>query len=480
MAKKFVKRVRRNNGGEPTVMDDVTAEEPQEAAVKKTVAKVAEKRVAKTVKKGGKNKSKIQTMRDSWTGPENIRQMASTALKGMMHRAAVESGDPDICVVGETGRLVVGIKLPSFCFEYLIQNNVWPLGRMAQFVGIEKSCKSGLAFEVGRWFVDYASGLVGLCEHETKFSPDWANSIIGWQNGDSFGYIPCDSVDEWQKWIQFYVKQNKDIMLGDAKNPGPGMIYPFLGIIDSIFGKSLKSSQDKIKADGHASRDYAVEAQIITKFLRAFPQQIRQWPFSIIMVNHLRPSVDALTKQVVRDKPGGRGKDFQESLELELRKGGKIRTKDYDGFFIHIICAVSSLGIEKRRISVPVIWWEEPLDDSDPKSPWRQKTVWDWHAATTDLLLKMEGTEATRRKDVIDINRVPKESSVWSKRLGISKSSPVSYRDFGQAIMDNPEVLRDLRRAYGIKEREMLVPGSNYREIIGDAKRQIGKKIKYR
>lgn len=431
-------------------------------------------RVAPASKK--KKVSAARRVKEQWAGPENVGRRASEALVGLMHTAAKEFNEPDMCVAGEAGRLVVGVALPSFCFEYVLQNNVWPLERIVQLVGVEKSCKSGFAAEVGRWFIETTGGVVGLKEHESKYSPDWVMSIIGHRNKDAFGHMPCDSINHWQRYQQWMIAQQKRVMMGTKTEPGPGPVYAYLDIVDSILGKSLEESQGRIETAGSAGRDHPVEAQSITKWMRFIPQRIRKWPFSIILINHLKPQKNPLTQTIERHKGGGRGKDFQESMELELTKVGRLQTREYDGLKIKIKCAVSGLGVENRSLMVKVRWWDEPLDPTDPESPWVQKTVWDWHGATIELLLGMKNAENTRRREIIDLTKVTGDN-VYSKALGIPKDKPLSFSEAGRKLHQNQELLDRLRRAFGIKMRSVFTAGTDYRKLRALAVSKAAKSV---
>jgi len=398
-----------------------------------------------------------------------------------MDEAAKEFGDPDICTAGEAGRLVIGLKLPSFALEYFFQNTVLPLGRVIQLLGVEGTCKSGFACEMARWFIQKYGGVAALKEHESKYSADWTMSIIGWDAGNNFGKIDCDSVDAWQKMQLWTLNRIKKQMLGTEGNKGPGMVYPMLSIVDSIMGKATMDSQNRIDKAGSAGRDFPIEAQSITKYMRHIPQKIRQWPFLIVLVNHEKPHKDA-QGITIRDKAGGRGKEFQETFEISMSRVKKLSTSEYDGLQLEMRLHKNSLGVTDRRIPVTVRWWDQPVDPEDPESPYRQHTVWDWHGATIDLLFQMaasKGPNKAKIKSVIDL-QLHTGKKVSSKRLGISKENPVSFYEAGLLVYQDETLMRDLRRVFGVKARKEFEVGVDYRKQLGDEKRKIGKKIEYK
>lgn len=481
LVKKLVRKVPKAAPVDEPVDDVeiVEAETPEAEATPRRVAKVAKTKAAAPATKAAKKATKSQ-FKEQWSGPENIRAQTSGVLKGLMDEAAKEFGDPDICTAGEAGRLVVGLRLPSFALEYMFQNTVLPLGRVIQLLGVEGTCKSGFACEIARWFIQKYGGVASLKEHESKYSPDWAMSIIGWDAGDNFGHQPCDSVDAWQKMQLWTLNKIKKHMLGTEGNKGPGMVYPVLSIVDSIMGKATMDSQNRIDAAGSAGRDFPIEAQSITKYMRHIPQKIRQWPFVIVLVNHEKPHKDAQGK-TVRDKAGGRGKEFQETFEISMSRVKKLSTREYDGLALEMRLYKNSLGVTDRRIPITVRWWDEPNPD-DPQGPWRQKTVWDWHGATIELLFKMmqsKTSDKTKVREVIDLQLLTGKK-VTSKRLGITKENPLDFYEAGLLLSENEQVLNDLRRVFGVKSRKEFEVGVDYRKQLGDEKRKIGKKIAYK
>lgn len=394
--------------------------------------------------------------------PAHRRLTANKMMAKICHDMQVEYGDPDIGPGGTA--LVMGVPVPSFSAEYLFQNNFFPLERVIQLVGKEGTCKSGLGAEIMRWFISIGGGLGYVLENESKFSQDWFPSILGWENKNAFGLIPCDSVDDWQERYLFLLQRTKDEMQGDKTKPGPGLIYPMFAMVDSVMGKSMAESQRTIDANGHAGRSHPIEALSITAFMRHVPQKLRGWPFSLLLINHLKLSQKPGSYVEKRNLAGGTGKEFQETLELEMRKTGKLKARTYEGLNLELRCEKNAMGVTSRRIPLRVLWWAEPDEPGNKRSRHRQKTVWDWHGSTIDLLKKMEGAEASRRKEVIDLRdiKVGKSKRIWSKALKISKSDAVLPYDAGRLLMETPGVLQDLRNVFGVKVGAVFTFGKDY------------------
>lgn len=407
----------------------------------------------------------------AWQGVDNIRASVSTMVQGLVRAAAKEFGNPTICTAGDAGRLCRGIAFPSFSLEYLFQNNVLALGRFLQLVGVEGTCKSGFACEVGRWFIE-AGGMVVLKEHESKYSPDWPPSIVGWDNQDNFMYLPCNSINEWQQAQLWTFKSTKDAMLGTASNPGPGAIYPLLSIVDSIMAKGTDDAQGRIASAGFAGRDHAVDALSITRFLQYAPQQIANWPMFSIWVNHEKPQKVPNSHVPERNKAGGKGKEFQETYEISMSRIKRFSTARWEGLDLQMRLYKNSLGVGDRKIPITVRWWYELADPTKPRGPDnlpRQQTVFDWHGSTIDLLLQLKASKtpaATKVKDIANIQTAA-QGKVWCRQLGITDSSPVDRFVLGEALAQDEAVLTQLRDAFGIKIRDVFEPGVDFGQQIG-------------
>jgi hypothetical protein len=415
----------------------------------------------------GRKPSKKASVSAQFADAASCRSHAAAWLNAAREDiAAKHGGDLMVHNAGQEHALIRGVPLPALALEYLFQNTVLPLGgRVTQIVGLPGSCKSGLAIEFGRWFID-SGGVVVYREHESKYSPDWVPSIIGWDRQDSFMLHACHSINDWQNSLLTWDAKIQEMMDGkSAKEPGPGAVYPVLNVVDSVMGKSMEESQDRVVAAGHAGRDHPVEAGSITKFMRAYPQRVANWPFHTILINHLRLSKDPTTQAKVRDKPGGWQKDFQETFEVESSKIGAISTAEFDGLRLQLQTYKNSLGTGGRRIEVCVRWWEE--DDPERPGEYRQKTVWDWDEATILLLAKHLQPEARRNraKKLLDLS-VNDRGLVTSKRLGVGvdEQPPASFAEASAKLHADAELLRELRRVLGIKVRAVFTPGVDFRE----------------
>jgi hypothetical protein len=333
---------------------------------------------------------------------------------------------------------------------------------------------------MGRWFSN-AAGAVVLCENETKHNPEWFRSIMGRDNHDRMVLHTCDSIDDWQKRLTDGINDIQRLMTGTRKEPGPGRTFPVLFGVDSVMGKPLEETQEKIvgvlgkdgmrgtTGTGSApARGYPVEAGAIARYMRVVPQMIAKWPFSLVFVNHLRINKDDQGNPE-RSKSGGVQMDFQESFELELRKHGghkkRIVSQYFEGTPLVISCEKNSFGSTHRMINTRVLWWHE--EDPETGNP-VQRTVWDWDWSTVHLLSNLlsgesSGTSTYYRQRLKDIGfhlETPRVGEVdnlaWSKTLGMSANDALPWSEVGALLREDKALLNRLRDALGIVKRPML------------------------
>lgn len=445
-----------------------------EAAAK--VAALAAKRQIVSLGEPKKNLSKAaKKILESYHG-KHAGKARDAIIKGHVIKARKKFGTSGVFHGSETNRLVVGIPCP-LPFEFIIANDAFLLGIIYHLVGKHKSMKSGLLAEFFRWAY-LAGGFGVLNECETKFSESWYRSIMrGADPGtgeevcfyDSMPLNRCDSIEDWQKRLTFDIEGKESYkfdMEGTKEQPGPGRTFPIVFGVDSIMGKLTEKSQADIVKEGAAGRGYPVEALQIGRYLATMPNWLDRWPFAVVLVNHLKLNQNPDTGQEERNMSGGKRTLFQESFELELRKGPKINCTEFEGRFIDITCAESSFGADGRRIRTRVRWWEEP-DDSNR---FVQKTEWDWDWATTNLLHAIlkgddKGNNYVRyRKKLKDLDfhmdftgtSATINATAWSKTLGVTKDDPLSWKDMGALIRETPAVVELLRNGLCIHRRPWL------------------------
>lgn len=403
-----------------------------------------------------------------------MREQSSMFLEESIDLFQKEYGDPNIAMVGEAGKIVIGVPINYLAFEYMIQNSVLPLSRVMVIVGLEGTFKSALNFEFARWFRRYG-GISMLFENESKYSPDQAMSIIGWDDPKAMGHVPCTSLEDWQEKMQLFIGRIKERMIGNSKKRGTGRSWPVFMCLDSLMGKLSESTTKDIEDDGHSGRRFAYEAMMNTDFVKKIASDILRLPITWSMVNHLKKSTDQ-RGIVTRGKAGGKLVNFQETFELELARGFKFRNKivgdEKSGRptktirNLDIRCYKNSLGETDREINVDIAWWYEHDPDTGLQ---RQVSQWDWYGSAIKLIEKFEGYEAKRLRNIVDINkktRSDKRIGFWSASLGVPESEPMLASELGEILHKNDEIMHALRLELGIKMRKEFIVGQDYLKQI--------------
>lgn len=418
----------------------------------------------------GKSKSKRQQIIEQFA-PERIHRATSNLMNAMMTDIRQEVGDPTAACLDDLGNRVIGIPAPSLAFEYLTCNTVLPLEIVVQLYGPRGIGKSGLALELMRWFRKLG-GIGNYIENESKFNPDWACSIIGWHDGGCLGVVRSSHLEDWESKLQKTLRWVKAKMLGDKTNPGPGKIFPYLQIVDSIMGKPSEETNKKIESQGYAGRSHPVEALSITPFIKMYAGLIANWPVTLVCVNHLKVN-QADQGMSKKTRSGGQTIDFQGGFELEVSRTGRIRKANVDGNKLRLVCEKNSFGPDKRNIPVNVLWYDEPIQLPGETEPvWRQKTLWDWDGATVQLILDNQGAGAkwTKAKEITGLVKKTNDTAT-SRVLGVTE--PAENWELGKRIRENPEMLKELRNLFGIRERRIFDNQVDYDKQVADLKRQL-------
>lgn len=390
-----------------------------------------------------------------WRG-ENHGKMLDSYFKGQMEAARRKFGHRGVSAGTMADNLLIGIPCPSLAFEYLLCLDCFPLGLILHLNGPPGSLKSALLYEFMRW-VRAAGGGSFLEEVETKWSPILLQSLVGFADGEHNVLVDrCHSVEEWQQRIIYNVDQSKRLMMGTKDAPGPGPTFPILFGVDSIVGKESAEIQEKVMERGHGDREFPKAALIITQWMKTFAHQIDDWPFTIVLNNHLKLGTDKQGRETKRTA-GGQGVGFQESFELQTRVIKKeITSASWDGVQIRITNAKNSFGTSHRSIDARMLWWNE----KDENGVWKQRTVWDWDWATIKLLTTLEGkAKATLKAEDVHVAAVKVsdvDNTAWSATLGMKEKDAVPWQELGKMIRKDEALMNRIRGALGIHRLPFL------------------------
>jgi RecA/RadA recombinase len=314
-----------------------------------------------------------------------------------------------------------------------------------------------------------AGGGAILAENENKDSPEMRNSILEWRSQylERMVVKPTFSLEQWQDVFTTFI----DIARKQQDAPdGPGRTVPVVFAVDSIMATASESEIKSVREDGHASRGYALAANLISRYMRCVPELIQDYPFTVAGTNHLKPGTDARGFPTTAI-PGGKSVKFMETYEIEMRRTERsdIDLTDYGGLRVKITARKNSLGPSRKSIIAELLWWNDERDGT-----YRQRTMWDWHAATIELLLSFENAKGKKTfyNALMDICDIRKKAGAlaYSKTLGISADDAIPFRQLGYELECRPDLLSQLHRLLGVAERQPFIPGMDYRTLAEAAR----------
>lgn len=418
-----------------------------------------------------------------WSGDMHMRKR-DTYFQAQGALAKERFGHASVFNGNELNSLLVGIPMPSLALEWATENDVFPLSQVVIICGRWGTCKSALLYEIFRWFAAMGGGAIHH-ENETKFSEDLCTSIMGIDMHNPACPIivnKCTSVEDWQERMTFFLKDQKKRLIGTKEAPGPGRTIPVCFSVDSVMGKSSVEKQEKIQAHGSAGRDGPVESLKISGYFQAMSHEFDNWPFSLVLVNHLKPKVTMGGEDDGGDSetsPGGKFVRFQESFELRTSVWkSKIDTSQFDGIGIRIHCAKNSFGVTGRKIKTRMLWWDEEIGQH-PKTGqplYQRRTKWDWDWSTITTLNELPDKMKARLKKA-DFHLAVKsptadvECLAQSRTLGMGKDDWESFQVVGAMIRQNEDVKDLLRTALSIKRRALL--RGDYLEQLDQLKQKL-------
>lgn len=318
----------------------------------------------------------------------------------------------------------VGVPFPALALEYLFGSNILFLGAGYGLAGPSQSFKSSLAIELGRLLASYGS-FNFLTETEGgKISGAIIKSIYG-DLASRMRMRLVSSVEAAQKDLSFN--------FGWIQKEYPDRNHMFGMFLDSLNGPSSDERHEAIKKQGHATRDFPVEALLWTKWLQDWLPKLTGWPVVLIFVNHQKLALDG--KKGYRH-PGGDAQDFYSTVYMHVQR---VRTNE------GIEKAITQLTVKTvkhsfmlpgRKINTVFV-----LDKAT------RRLYFDWDHSTADLL-----TDKDVKPRVADIIEVSSNSTSLTaltrhftcKRLGLKE---VSGTELGQAINTDAALKAELREA---------------------------------
>jgi hypothetical protein len=399
-------------------------------------------------------------------------------LASIIIDAKRQLGDHKVFTGRESEARLVGIYLPALCLRYLYQCNIQPLSRMEQINGTQESCKSAYLYEKYRW-IRCHGGKNYHIENESKDSDALRMSMMNYDYNAVDLFI-SESLEEWQQYATYLTSEKtiKAALIGTKARPGPGKTIPIGLGVDSLTAKASREIQEKMADTGYADRVHPIDALKISSYLKYFPQRLVGWPFWFGCINHLKPQKTGIGA-IDYHSPGGYSVKFQETFETRMARVADIDSGD-NGVLIKFVTQKNSLGPGRKTIQAAFRWFFEPETG-------RQRSYWDWNAATIELLDKGLKTGALRSAchDIVDLRtKSAGGKKVWSKALDIPESDAVPYSVAGQMLEQREDLIKALHKVLGVREYSIFKAGIDYSQQLKEAtivvEREEGYSAEYR
>jgi hypothetical protein len=378
----------------------------------------------------------------------------------------------------DPSNLVIGLRLPALSLRYLFLNDVIPLGRVIQLLGRTGSLKSALVYEFARWTLAHG-GLFQYLECENKDAPDLRASILEnrpeWylppNRGGRTLYVECGSSQDWQSAIV----ECLDAFDAAYAVKGGGHVFtdPLLIGLDSFAGSASTSVSDAVAKAGFAEAGFggARNAAELKTFLQTQNHRLRNKPIILVGTNHLLQRIGQTMPGRPPEEyaPGGRALEHVQTMTFKLQKIAGIKKLTHGGVRLKIRLIKNGLGPADRAIEVECLWKYEVNSEGEQ----RQRTFWDWHAASIGVLLAQQKESVTtwnKIQEIVDIHPTT-QGRAWSRELGFPKDSPVKLTELGRALEAREDLLEALYPVLYIKRRTAFQPGVDFEAQVEAAAR---------
>ena len=363
-------------------------------------------------------------------------------IRDILERVKLEGVDP------AHRSPIYGVPMPGITMHWLIGLPYWPLGRIIHLAGPEKSYKTSLGYEIGRWFIDHGGYLVYV-HTEGRDNPAQRESILG--SSERVVVMMADTVEQWNRQVLGVVQACIDAR--DEGDPVPPMCI----VIDSLVGTLSEHGMKQIERDGFAQSAFPRDALITTRFLQYLTKKINDLPISVIIINHLRPDLNSFNPSAKRT-PGGSSIKYFEFIEIW---SDALAPTPKGEVPMQLSVRNSTVGPPGRGISTLIRWG----DDNSAEFDWEYTGVLWLRDPSRDR--NACGRNVDHKRLVASIQSVlgevrfsPAHKTVTCQALGIEKAS---VREFWIALHASP-LWEELLRSIGV--RTDLVQLYEYEEVL--------------
>ena len=363
-------------------------------------------------------------------------QFQPVTLSAQQRKKAEKAG-VSIDSMAQADKYFGGPALGHLSLEYLLCSNVFLLSRLYHLYGEEKNGKSTILFDWMNRFGLAQGGSSMLVETENKLNVDLVRRMLG-DNFERLEQSRVTILEDAQKAITIFAKAIQD------NTRKKQLVMGLIGI-DS-FRVPCRQTVEAIKADGNASRNYAVEAALWRAYLGTFMNMAQDQPLALIVVNHAREEAIEGTGMKTLGCGGGTMLKFLESYRILVKTTKRIDQVKTSKSVLCLRTSTNSNGPTNRKIYPEIVYRGEGVEEG--------RVQIDWDAADAALLT---GTDILRtklvEKEVCDVKE-SSEKGLFNDEIAGLKKVPIA--EITQALYNDEERLAKFRELHQIATHKTL------------------------
>lgn len=362
-----------------------------------------------------------------------------------------------------------GLRLDTLAERALFGSNVMLFGRVYEFYGYERTCKSAFVADRYRYIVR-EGGRYNHNDTEDKDASEMRLAVIGPQANiqDQRWSRRARSMEDWMRnayaYLCWYISVLEQM----------GRKVPYACGVDSLMGKF---SEDTIRGvteeKGAPPRSFPVEAFKISRWIPTMTDLMYGQPAMMFLVNHDQAEKHPVyPNQMIHKAPGGYRRRFAATCRFLMRSKRDLpRTPEgVEGQRIQIVIDKNSAGRTGTEIEVDFQWRRAPLQEGGPPV---LQARWNWAKATTEVIFETASKHSTQGKalrDLMRLRRYPEDRGVSRyscEAVGIPPSDPQPAETVGDLINQNRELSDQLDQLFEISSYHEFIRGIDLHEQVG-------------
>jgi hypothetical protein len=375
-------------------------------------------------------------------------------VQKQVQHAQKKFGDLEVYTADAHVRTNHGVPIPCIPLQYLLTTNVIPCERMGAITGPYGSCKSTLAFEFIRFFLD-AGGYANIIDSENKLSTKILEEVIGAEYMQSRVILNrAANIEDMSAKVIEGLKYYFDKATDGEKDAYPLRKLPHISLLDSLSGPPAQATQATVTKEGAQGRGYSDKPIVIQNMMSSINPFLIGSEAAFIYTNHEKDDLSAAASPGFggpkKRNPGGDGPDFYKTYQIRatVAKDLPERTnKNAPGKLLKLKTEKNSNG-PKRDIFVEVRWiTEEQVIATPDGEETVERTVcrfnWDQSLA---MLLAADHMPKDKLKDVLTV-KAQTSTKYDCPQLNMKNVHPT---ELGAAIHADEDLCDELRKILGI------------------------------